>query len=639
MKNVILTSVLFLLVSGMLSGQILQSVPMKRVSGVTKRAVSATEKATTMQIGYCDDGTNALGAGAGAKVKAAICIPAETAKRYLGNKLVSVWVATGLETGKNAQVFLSYDLKGEPFRIQDAILIQGKWKEVVLEIPYELEDKTFYIGYQLTSGTNTQTCYPIGLDDGPADANGDFLAYESKGVYTWANIGEMGYGNICIKGGLEGENLPQNDLALKTVNMKKYQKPGVPFSIEGTVKNMGACPVNDFRLTYKIGNAEPVDVKVDAAIANYENYKFTVENISVQEEGTLPVMVTVSAPNGNTDEYTDNNELTSQILCTDQFVDRKVLLEHFTTAACGNCPAAHKMLEEALGDNERVIWVAHHAGYGTDDFTTQADQEYLWLYNQGNTIYAPAIMFDRTNMSEYGALGYGGVPAPGPAFSPGKITLQNALEASLNSPAFVTVNIDKTYNEETRKLTLTVSGKTLGGDLPGENIRLNVFLTEDGLIANQAGGGFEYVHNHVMRANLSAIWGDPVTFTDGQYTKTYTKPLNSKWEAKNMRVIAFLANYDKTSPNNCNVYNAEAVYLSPQSDGIDQVASPSVHLYPEGRTVYIDGEYDRLIVYSTNGAQVLTITEGDHFSLDEGLYLITALTHNRVENHKILIQP
>ena len=64
-------------------------------------------------------------------------------------------------------------------------------------------------------------------------------------------------------------------------------------------------------------------------------------------------------------------------------VERKVLLEQFTTELCGYCPGGAARIKSVIEQPEfagKVHWVAHHAGFYTDSYTIPESQSYLRLF-------------------------------------------------------------------------------------------------------------------------------------------------------------------------------------------------------------------------------------------------------------------
>jgi len=75
---------------------------------------------------------------------------------------------------------------------------------------------------------------------------------------------------------------------------------------------------------------------------------------------------------------------------------RTLLLEHFTSLPCVNCPPVDRKLEEVVAGRSDVAWVSHHVGYKNDEFTLAAENALIHYGVNGN----PYIMLDRTAFNE-----------------------------------------------------------------------------------------------------------------------------------------------------------------------------------------------------------------------------------------------
>lgn len=246
-------------------------------------------------------------------------------------------------------------------------------------------------------------------------------------------------------------------------------------------------------------------------------------------------------------------------------VRKKVLLEHFSTQTCVFCPEATELWKEVIAENEHVIWVIHHTGNGSDDFTISESEAYHWFY--GGSLYAPASMLNRTDLRQYGASASG----KGPVFYPDKkVTLNYLIKKATEIDPVVSVHIKRTYDAKDRKAEITISGDVVG-DLP-DNPRVTVYLTENGIVSWQqfpnSSIDEEYELNHVMRAVLTDKWGDAVSFADGAYSATYTFTIPEEWNADNMDIVAFVSNYDSGNYNNSKVCNVEVTGLV-ENNGIE----------------------------------------------------------------------
>ena len=102
---------------------------------------------------------------------------------------------------------------------------------------------------------------------------------------------------------------------------------------------------------------------------------------------------------GVTDQVEGNDSESLQLAIYTDSYPRIVLLEQFTTINCVNCPAGTAALKVAVTERGDVAWVAHHVGYGVDEFTIEESNALMDF----GVIGAPSLMIDRTSFN-------GGVP-------------------------------------------------------------------------------------------------------------------------------------------------------------------------------------------------------------------------------------
>lgn len=120
-------------------------------------------------------------------------------------------------------------------------------------------------------------------------------------------------------------------------------------------------------------------------------------------------------------------------------------------------------------------------------------------------------------------------------------------ESATYYPSFSTVGIDSKLDDTTGKLTIKVMGKLINGyqKLIGDDARLTVYLTEDGVIGKQNSGGSiakpRYTHNHVLRKIVTGTLGDALQTNGNSYENDYEIELDDAWKSKNMHIIAFVS--------------------------------------------------------------------------------------------------
>ena len=623
------------------------------ILGCTATSVSAATaddsgEHTALEYSYC---TNTIQQGVGdvAKelyFKAAIQLPASVAQKYAGCKVTEISVGSPSMIGRHAKVFLTYELGGEPFYTQDITLVKNKWATVKLSTPYTIEGKEFFIGYSAdTTGTYKKTYLPIAVDNS-ATANelGDWVMVKDGvgAAENWEHLGASGFSNVCVKATLEGDNLPKYDVAYTATDVRRYVRPGEEFAFNATVTNLAAKPFRRLTVTYAAGGQESapttVEVEADEAVANKGEFSFTVPGLKLEREGAYDLTFTVTAIDGNADENPADNTFKTTVNCTSDLFAKRVLVENFTTQSCGNCPRVHGYLESIMKTDDRIVLVAHHAGFGTDDFTVKASTSYLWFYNSNST-YAPAVMLDRVNYTtHYGvATDYPESPVFCP---PSEAYLKSMLQYREDEPGFFGVDIKNEYDPATRQLTVKVTGEKSAVFADAVAPKLSVFLTEDGLTGRQSGSSNkDYVHDHVLRALLTDLKGNALTFdSDNKCEAVFTTVLDEKWNADKMHVVAFIHEFDSNDTGACEVYNVDAAGVTGGESSVVSVnGGNSVGVSAGNGTVSIAGQFDKADVYGLDGRRVLSTSDAS-FALQPGVYAVKVKSGDSVKTVKVVVK-
>lgn len=575
---------------------------------------AAAQETASVLMGYCEE-TSYTGMSMGSQQQEAIVavrFDEDFVKRYAGCKVTSVRVCMSGVIGATAGVFLfsdndrpeniphttnpddrtaddyykaaqgktsefAYhfpyeawiDLPGRTdTEARDAMMWQ--WIEVPLNKPYTINaNEAFFAGFRSfppIGGTSRQV---VALSGGGTNEHSWVYFPDSDNWTKWAqlletNMAEFGV-NLMIQVRVEGDNLPTNDIALAAVNGADFLKTGELYDYECVIQNMATNNVKSFDVSYWIDGREIVKNKhmeFQNGIKNKEYGGFKITDVVFTEPGMHHIEVTVSNPNGVDDLNPKDNTIVKSVEVYDpkDAVERRVLVESFSTASCGNCPGAHEREREAF-DGTDVIEVCHHSGFYTDPFTTETDEKLTWFYNMGGSSFAPAIMMDRTNVNSFYDTGY-----PGPVFLPGDPTsLKNIAQTLKDVPATVGVDITGDFNPETRKLDVNVSGKVLA--IPkGSDHRLNVWIVEDNLKCKQpqsgSSEGVNYIHRNVFRQSLTDHWGKTMNLKNADYSEDFTFDVPAGWNADNIIIVAFLSNIDNYDPTNCKVFNSNKATLS-----------------------------------------------------------------------------
>lgn len=468
-----------------------------------------------------------------------------------------------------------------------------------------------------------------------------FACYTNDGMYIFLD-------NVVVK------SVESNAIAAVEANAPSWAPQNGNCNVRLTVRNEGSANLTSFDITYSVNGGADQGINVTGvSVAPFTTYTHTVP-VAMQDLGAATIALTVSNPNGSADPDASDNTASCATTVYDASltVQRTTVLEHFTTGVCPNCPSAHERLEAAVqGREDNVVWIAHHVGYYTDAMTISESDQMLDFYNDGGSTYAPASMLDRdydnANIVESN---------PGPIFFPGS-DVSDYIANALTVPAFVSVNIsDVNYNENTRELSVTVSG-TFSGDMTFDSPRLSLYIMEDGIKAAQSGAQGTYTHNHVIRGCISNVWGDENVITSttagATFSKTFTYTLPSNWKADKCWLGAFVNNYSGNVNNRKIANGTKSGYLLGHSDpthmGINAVeANISVKTYPNPATemAYIEAEsmIRSYSVVDALGRQVMgsenmnvNALELNVSNLAQGVYFITVTTDNGVATDRLSI--
>lgn len=515
-----------------------------------------------------------------------IRLPKEKTALLAGSKIKAIRTATGTSQMENPRLVIieGDDASASPVVEQATSKFSTAMKDYPLDTPYEIKgDKALFVGIKCT----LNAAYSPMLFDETLDLPAGYAwALTPNG---WSDISRMGYGapNIQI---LVDQNVAVNDVLVKPFSTGIYNKMGKPLSINTQVFNYGVNEVNDFDVTYKIGNAAEVSKHIEGiSLKQGEAYDLVIDNINVPEAGLLPLDIKVTSVNGTVDAETTDNSQSSESYIYPTDAKKKILFEEFTGMDCVNCPGAEIAVNEVLSEIPgQYVVVKHHAGYNPDNFTLNEDLEYTWFYNNGGSTYAPGGMVNRRAAN---------AEATSVVFQSNEIAKVRAgVEAGLNVAPYVGITMDNAYDDASHSGKVTID--LLCYEVPTDAVHtLNVWLVQDNVVRFQKGSGI-VAHNGAMRMSLTDSWGKQIQLKEGSsntYSFEYTIPqvITSEYavnvfgvpsESDNkeiaaipadMRIVAFVSDFTKDSALNCTVWNAEECAVTSSSTGIDHHASTS----------------------------------------------------------------
>ena len=614
--------------------------------------IGAADNGDCLKFRYTDGGMSMkLGMMIPLNMQQAIEIPHVYSQRLRGAKITRVRVAVAGDLSEQSNyLFVSEgEMKNTEFDYKQSIdRINKGWNEIVLNEPYVIggNDKLF-VGFKIRS-----TGEVLSMDGRLNNDLGNWIRiteHEDDASSGWLH---QDGGNMNIEVCVEGENLPQNDVKLESMEARKYAPKSGTAPLSLIVKNNGAQVVESLDVKISVDEQE-VDVRTIDGLA-IESGDFAVVNVGkivFPGTGLHNLSMEIVKVNGVDDEYeADNKAEKLNINCKADYVNRVVLLEHFSTMKCPNCPYAHLKMEAFLPYKTNFVHVTHHTGFGTDNLTVEESQKYEFFYSDGaqSKVYAPAAMLDRTNLSKYGA-NDGDASTLGPAFAINRESFNMLVDKQLSTPAYIAVDLMKEYDPNTRKLTVNVKGaiptdKALKY-IDTKNTRLNIFLTEDGIEGVQKGADDpkHFIHDHALRVVLTDVWGDVMTFDNRAFvSQTYEYTVPADFDAEKMNIVAFLSTYNLSQPNSSEVYNTACLSLTgSQTSGIDVVENSDDEVWVSAADgcLNISGDFNRAELYDVYGVKMMDIAAGAEATnvaaLGKGIYIVCVYTGKGMKSSKI----
>ncbi len=450
-------------------------------------------------------------------------------RAYIGSEVTdaSVWVGVDYEN---------------PEHIKEFTYTEGGWQYVLFDEPIKLSNNDIYIGYTVT-----------GKGGSVLAAEGARKAHKSEWIEIdgdW-NLLSKAAGNAlwsmqAIVTGRDYSEEKQNDIVVESVVAPKSVQAGESANVTCEVRNAGIKTVTSVEVKCTFGSST-VSATIPGTLMNGQSAKVVFPAVMSPNAGGVANIV-VSAQGSNDEKPADNEVKKSLRVYTETVPRNCLLVEQFTGQACPNCPGGAKAMAEAidkLADPNKAIWVAHHTYY-EDEFSLNESAVIAQILEAN---FAPACNINRVPR-DYG------MGTEELIWHPGYAT-KAILEAALVEPGLATIELARTFNAETRELTVEVKGRSIE-----KEAYITAVVTQSGIKAQQSGATGMYVHNNAPRAFLTAAKGDKLELdAEGNYTVTYTYTIPEKVGTfdcipEDMQVVAFVHGNISSEMGRI-VYNAE----------------------------------------------------------------------------------
>lgn len=551
------------------------------------------------------------------QLKAGVLLNSGYVENFNGGKIIAMRFGLCASVG-GSRVFVTQVSNkgdvGEDVVSQEVQTTEAGWNYVELEKPYTIgvsDGNTLLIGFDYTQvESSDEKGHPLSLVGKGIDGGACIYANKGQG-YNWYSMGTDN-GNLSVQCIVEKQGITTIlDVTLDKLSIQKYAKAGGYADIDLTCHNFSS-DAQDCVFGVKVNDKEITDLSTNGEVIPQtpKSFSFSISMPSELVGGeaaniTLYVKsVAGKAPSG---DLSGDTLHTQTKIYTTSMKRGKQLIEHFTSQYNPNAPEGIEVIDRLNSIRDDLAWVSIHCDYSNQkvdeytipqsrfitDFSTQTfnavsvNRGYMEndILNEQNTL-AWRLDTDTQNTQSIFDL-----------FKKGVENGDNYY------PAFASIDLNTSYDKTSRRLNISVSGSRTeeAETLVGGEATVNIYLVEDGLIAQQNDQGAwikKYKHNHVLRSIVTKELGDRIEWNGNDYQKDYSLVLDNGWNADRMHVIVFISrpiHLDETQQtfttdkSEAEVLNTERVKLGENSySGVLSVTDHQPNI-SEKRRYTIDG--------------------------------------------------
>lgn len=526
---------------------------------------------------------------------AAIYLSPEYLAKYKGDKISSIHFALWEEAGEHYTVFVTRDLgfPSAPLQpLSHATVTRGNfhtgWNAVSIDPVTITGNEGLYVGWLSAVSKEEAMHGNYTLDHTKGQHNyEDNWIMDSQG--RWFRVQKTVALNLMIRAYAEGENIPATDAGLTNLDGADVIWQNNASNYQAVLTNYGADAINTVSLSFlSDGNVFDTQQLSGLNIAHNDRMTVQISDVKYPDEGNHRLSFRIDGINGEADSDPSDNLQEIDIFVVSQDAEpckRNILFEEMTSELDREAPHANFVFNAAIEsrreaqDLDDVIWVKHHVdgvgkrkdGNPWDTYAQNEDREYIRFYEgypADGCDFTPAVTLDRNiinGMQETSGIAY---------FVQDEIELSGLFDICAMIPTYLEVCPTLDYNADTRRLDITIdAGTRLKQMIHQTCLHLTVYVVEDNLTsflqrtnaetAEYLNADGTYTQNGVIRAYPAGVWGEEVEIIDNSIHREYSLTLPADWNPANMRVVAFVHNYEEDAlRGNNTVYNAAQVRLS-----------------------------------------------------------------------------
>lgn len=540
------------------------SVNVASKSGAAKVELADGEKIMAYTKRKADDygeGDGSVAFPSYKDLKAALRFDTNVIGKFIGGEITKVrfalWKSVGATVLRVYEVTPGSDDFNEIYSQNIASTAAG-WNEITLDKPVTIKKETEYLisyDYKQKMG---EAIIVTDLDVSFKKEGDKTYIYGDPyddGNIDWQTISESKYGNLMMQAVVKGGSWTDDDIVLSSLKIDKmFYKPGEEVKYGFRFKTLGLKELKSYKLKTYLGDVEMKDTmdlpRNPSESEDYVACSFTVpENIQAD---VYPVTVKVTEINGKVPtENTYDDVLTDDINVYLKSLKRqKNLIERFASQLDEFSRWADVSID-SLEKRRDDLALAFIHNVSEEDKDKEDKDIYIIDGNDDLAGYLTGglytVAFNRFLLknSEPGKIGVG-LNFADPHYGANNAE-KYIKECNDVTPAFATINIEPSYNSDTRELVIKVSGEAedVFNEFMGDDAAITVYLTEDSLISRQMeftelDWVDKYVHNHVLRAFVTDKFGDGINWDGNKYENVFTAKIDDTWKTENMEIVAFI---------------------------------------------------------------------------------------------------
>ena len=404
----------------------------------------------------------------------------------------------------------------------------------------------------------------------------------------------------------------QRDLSLISIGNSQYSISGNTI-FSGKLRNIGATAIYSFDLNYSIDGGTKVTSHVSGdTIQPFAYYDFTHLVPFNASAGIDTLQFWVNNVNGlGNDLMTGNDSLGKIISFVSSFVQRKILVEEFTSANCSGCSTVNAIINPLLDSNaSKVAQIRYH---GLDDV--------MYFYDPPD---------NELRTSYYDIEAFPQVIADGQC----SLSSQQDIDSIFNGPSVFNIHISALLNGSL--IYMDVSSISYADVISGDLI-LYLALVEDKQFQNPPGLNGETFFPKVLREMIPDAGGNSIGTPVLNQTDhfLFTLPNDTAYNAENLFAVAFVQ--DKHSKIVYQSASAKVISLDTTSLSVPN-ENYSINIYPQPAdniltigTLFSKMDFQKLSITDLSGKIIYSkkVNQGSNFiSIDvsafqDGCFVLT----------------